>query len=448
MQTLSGFVKESMTVNESSNSYIYVWDTQSDFNNTTLPANLQKEDYINAIMKVIGWRASNESILRLFIGNAFDAWQNEYHLSKTNIPFRFTSNPKNLKLARCYADHDSLLGSRRTANIGGVKVIIGNGLGHGQGGYKFEADALGGICQYMVNGCSVEGLSVSAPVLSMLRHIDESALKVKLAECYRFYCSTNNNISPATPVDEVVKALEKYCYQTGESANKRGIDNVLQTKDIKVDRDGTESIQTVMDTRKASGQIISDIDLNTGTGENIHISIKEGRAQLSGVVVSPSAAGKWIEHVLDASAAGEDYDEVVKGRMGTQFVDFFTAIGVNPRSVFDQWKNRGTTDTLPLRLTDSNNYALCATIIHNIIGGNYWYVSPKKCLWVPYEDMGGEFIPKNAYMTGSGKGITVVGSIGDCAVKIVVRDARGTGYPTRMFPIVNVDEWLKAVGVK
>lgn len=423
--------------------YDRVWDATTKFKEFEVPKDISEDKYIEQVCNLAQIDRHDKKYSKFveLIRAAYKVWSTDFQLAKPNIPFRFdTTKPKNIKLARCYDDYKLLGGSAKKSKYADVSVEIGNGLGGGQNGYKFEKDVVSALCAYMVNGCSTEGLNLPQPQMDMLKHVGDSELKDLLSEAYKYYISMGGESNKDVNPDTLVSTMAKVIYQTGESANKRGIDNIL------VDSDGEAA-------REESGKIISDINLHTSDTNVLYISVKDSQAQLSGVIVSPSRSKifqestKWMEAILDQNVAYNEIDEQYS-KHKEAFENFWKMLGVEPESIYESWQasKSDKSNIPPLRLmTSGYNATECGNVIQNIIGGNYWYVSPKKCLFIPYQSRGWKFIPTKAHMTP--KGVCVDGELAGVPMKVWVRSSSAKStVPNRMFPVVNVDELFKTIG--
>lgn len=459
MRSLYEYLLEHVIL-ESSYPYNYILSVNKDFKNTEINDNISEEEYIK-ILNDIGFNGDEfNNIAKI----AYRIWKDKFNLTKNNVPFRFpkdiykgTSDEKNIKLARCYKELNVLSQNKIISDLtihdkDGLKIHIkiGNGLGKGQNGYKFEDEILSALCTYVVNGCSLENLSYSGDVNSVLNNIDNSELKNYLLAGYQNF--TKNSTINLTNIsnDELIKIFKSFLFKTGESNNKRNIDNIIPIKD-------DSNISSIEEIRQNSGKIISDITLKLGDIKNeldindnyVYISLKKSKAQLSGVIVSPSKRGifsedsKWMDQVLFANNGKEKYKTLddlkkYKEQAVNAFINFWETLQVNPESLYEKFINNiNELQEIELlkNIDDDKNIG---EIIQNLIGGNYWYVSPEHCLYIPYQNKDWTFKANRCYITKSKRTIFIEGKLNKTIdMKLTVRDSSGGNYaPNRLFPVV------------
>lgn len=459
---------------ENSNSYNYVLSLKQDFSNTVINDNITENDYIK-ILNDIGFTGDEfNNIAKI----AYNIWKNDFNLAKNNIPFRFPSdiykgtNEKYIKLARCYKDlnvlsQDKILNSLKIKDENGtvINIIIGNGLGKGQNGYKFEDEILSGLCTYMVNGCTLENLNYSGDVYKVLENVNNSNLKNYLLAVYQEFTKNSSIDIKNINGDKLIKLFKSFLFKPGESNNKRNIDNIIPIKN-----EDNYDLSSIENLRKDSGKIISDITLKLGDIKNdlnlndnfVYISLKKSKAQLSGVIVSPSKRGiftedsKWMDQVLFANTnSTKQYNTLDELKIDKElavkaFINFWETLQVNPNSLYEKFINNINEEQeieLIKNLNDDKNIGL---IIQNLIGGNYWYLSPEHCLYIPYQNKEWTFKANKCYLTKSKRTIFIEGKLNkNIDIKLTVRDSSGGNYaPNRLFPIVeDISKLYENIGI-
>ena len=389
-----------------------------------------------------------------FVEGAWQVWISDWDGAKERIPFRF-NNSRKVKIAHAYDDYRVSMGwpkSLHTKRIGYITVIVGDGLGHGQGGLKFERDMLYAICQYMASGCQLSETDVfkDKAVESTIRRIHESQLRDILlgaAEGLEEDPSIKKLSGKA-----LADALAERIKQTGGKDTKRHIADVFGDDTRKLDQkalyDGRKSALNI------SGKRISDITIFSPNAEKpeereVYLSIKDTLAQLSGVVVSPSKNGvNWMDEIL-----GLDEDADIQNPSGDEFKKFWSAMGLDPsavRKAFKESERKRTSAEGPSETFiefDKSPSDKMGEVIQWLIGGNYWYVSPKKVLYVPDEPKRLRFTIKNAYITAAGRCVNIAGDLSGVPMVLVIRTSdRTRKYPNRMFPKIDVEKLLELKG--
>lgn len=452
--------------------YHCILSTSKDFKDNDIPQHLSEDEYIEILQKIgfTGYRF--ETIAR----KAYRIWKDSFNLAKVNIPFRFPSNifkntttTKYIKLARCYKglgvltndkgrEQAALMCSDENGHT--IEIQLGNGLGRGQAGYKFEDEILSALCTYMVNGCSLESLDYNSDITRVLTNIHESELNEILLAAYQEFIKSSTVDVTNIVGDELVKLMSAFIYKTGESNNRRNIDNI-----IPVDNTSNISFDTL---RHDSGKIISDITLKLGPikskfgieEDDVYLSLKKSKAQLSGVIVSPSRRGiyekdsKWMDKILSDQNKNPKTGEVIPlheldKNAVKAFTEFWRKFHVDPDSVYNAFMNDVNEEQSISLTKDMSKSSEIGQIIQNLIGGNYWYISPDHCLYIPYKDKKWTFSVKSCTITASKRTINIFGKLnGQVDMKLCVRDSSGGNYaPNRLFPVVNdISELYNNIG--
>lgn len=474
MKSLYEYIIEST----SGGAYNIAWTKNTEFKNDggyNTPKDA--EAYVTHIKDIFSWASENEMFMKV-LNLVARMWDESYGFTKEMIPFRWSktteaksNNKVNIKLARAYwgllegrlpKDIKIVPGRGKDHKIvcGTVTIEEGNGMGGGLAGYKFEDVMVDALIRYFVANLTLDGLDekgktkLEPDAWEALKKIHTNEdLRNQLQACLKKYQEK------MTKNEDYIKFLQKQIYKTGESRNKRGISNVVPQKDVEgIQRDPDDNIN--QEIREKSGSIISDINISNDTSDPIHLSIKRAKAQLSGIAVQNEETGKYMSNVLkvaeaDNSPAYEDIKDRVSENDLKRFNEFWTNIGVDPKSVYSGWQLREP--KVQQQLVVLNEGAelekRVGEMIHNILGGNYWYVSPEKCVWVPADSLGITYKPTRAYITSGadgkkGTGIVITGKIsGALDAQLTVRST-GSGYPYRMFTIVDVQDLLTQVGKK
>lgn len=403
-----------------------------------------------------------------FVEGAWQVWISEWGGQKDKIPFRFNGS-KRVKLARIYSDYRISMGwpmSQKVKRIGYVTVEVGNGLGMGQGGMRFENDVFNGLCQYLAAGCDNTRLRLAKAVESTIALIHNSPMRDDLEAASKEYCQIIGSTKDEQETAEKIKAIIE---KTGTSNVRRHISNVLGTDTREIDQ------KAAYEGRKAalgeSGNKISDITIHVPAHDNVpshdlYLSVKDQAAQLSGVVISPSKNGvNWMDEVLDMSPEDEDVSTP-----GTQeFNRFWSTMGIDPMEVrrgfrilakngafknesglpAGQWVDTATelpSGEVALPVQNKNPEKI-GEVLQWLIGGGYWYVSPKKLMYIPDDPRPWKFEAEKATITKTGRCVNIVGRVGSERVVLVIRTSDSNRkYPNRMFPKVNVEKLLALKG--
>lgn len=386
-----------------------------------------------------------------FVQGAWHIWVYDWGGQKDKIPFRFNGS-KSPKIARIYDDYRMTARnwpkSKESMRIGYITVKVGNGLGKGQGGMKFENEIFGGLCQYIANGCQLSGLKLSKVVYDTIVRIHESGLREPIKE----FSKTFNKEIKGLSGQDLVNEVKDWIVQAGKQDVNRHIADVFQGPTSALDQDAIYNARK--SSLNASGKKISDITiLNPEAKDNedreIYLSIKDSRAQLSGVVVSPSKNGiNWMDEYLDMDPDSRKLDTPAS----KEFKSFWTTIGLRPGDVvkaFSQVKENMDNDTaqnVDIKVSAQPSKRL-GEIIQWLIGGNYWYVSPKKVLYISDEPQNWSFTAERAYITKTGRTVNIIGKLSGVPMTLVIRTSDiKRKYPNRMFPKVDVEQLLELKG--
>lgn len=474
MEELSQFI-QLITESESTDSkYNYVLDMKKTFKQTPQKdfENVSRPSYINFVfsnMKSMR-RGQKSDDLKDFIGAAYDYWIDKFSKRPSEIPFRLNQNG-DVKLSRSYVFfHSSYKNGtvwpqgQKSCVVGGVKITLGNGLGKGEAGMKYEKSLLEGIKQYIVNGCTVKGLNCDPGVISALENISKTPELRDVLDIISVNYKERLKNDSKNPQAQL-KFLDQFIQGTGKLNTKRKLATIIPPKDFNYNTSQDMKEKEVSDAIKAceknlweSGDIIADIMIvdPEGKKDSIYFSVKETRAQLSGVHLSPSKKDSdWMAKVL-----GGDVEDKLSRK---QFDEFWSMLGIDPEGLIDIYKekinpvydkavadgkdpNKIKGDPISLgKILNNKPSEVIGNFIQRLIGGNYWYISPEKLFFVDSKVMPWIFKAKNARVTPAGKTITIVGEINNIRVDIAIRSSDGgRRYPFRVFPKVDLEKLLEA----
>lgn len=433
--------------------------------------------YANAVSGMLKKGRPNKTIFKKFAKEVWEQWKRT-GFDLDLIPFRFDILG-DVKLCRFYSDwFTDYTGKKQgTAKIqftGGVSITIGNGsITRVPSGLSFEKHILSAICKYVVLYGSFKESKQQVNI-----NIDDCCANNKIKEALKAVidCVDRDNHGKRL-IDELVDCSSMINYENPMASDAdctklllnefkkadgtkdfKGIKGTGKDSPIRYINDITQNFDDNMVLHE-SGNVISDITIkNPNTGEQVNISIKEGPAQLSGITIDPVKNGgrKWMGLELSM-------DSVDTKTMTPEFKDFFSGLGLDPllvkaaflsssenrkdqiniypkpdKDVLNKVGGSYKSETQPNEKTMSD----LAKKINLMIGGNYWYVKPGTCLWVPDDKIDlGSYNIKRVYLTGTGKTLNIKGTMGNIECNLTVRTSGGNSY--RIFPVINMDEWLK-----
>jgi len=221
---------------------------------------------------------------------------------------------------------------------------------------------------------------------------------------------------------------------TGSGDTKRNRDGWIFDKNLVVNKDFTGS---------ESAKVIADITVEIPGKTPIYISCKMDTAQLSGISVNFRNTSDWSEELTPA------------------FVNFFTTFGIDPETVADWYRNgdgskfteeiTGNPDIPGSGPAAAADMTSLGCLMAKLIGGDYVYLTPTKCIEVPSEKEMATSIARKMRPTryrisaGAGKTIMIDYKIGSLGVAFEFRtDGKGgRKYPYRLFPKVQVAKLLE-----
>lgn len=343
-------------------------------------------------------------------------------------PIRYTGDRKKVKIARKFAEGDcakeliqagyALQGG--FLKIGKNKVIFGNGSPRGvraARGLELEHDLLIDIKQAILHRMTGEWASrEDLAVPGNTNYTKKGTILHPHIESVPFLDRVIASLSDIT-VDEVNSIV----LLTGSGDTKRNRDGWIFDRDMVVNQDFSGSV---------SGKVIADITVEIPGKTPVYISCKMDTAQLSGISANFMNTTDW------------DKDKA--------FGNFFTTFGIDPEKIAD-WYRQGDGVKFTEDITGNPNMTSLGCLMAKLIGGDYVYLTPTKCIEVPSEKEMAASIARKMRPTryrisaGAGKTIMIDYKIGSLGVAFEFRtDGKGgRKYPYRLFPKVQVAKLLE-----
>lgn len=343
-------------------------------------------------------------------------------------PVRYTGDRKKVKIARKFAEGDCAAHLIQAGyaiqggflKFGKNKVVFGNGSPRGvraARGLELEHDLLIDIKQAILHRVTGEWASREDLVVPGNPNYTKKGTilhpHVESAPFLDRVIAGLNTIS----VDEVNSIV----LLTGSGDTKRNRDGWIFDKNLVVNKDFTGS---------ESAKVIADITVEIPGKTPVYISCKMDTAQLSGISVNFMNTSDW------------DKDKA--------FGNFFTTFGINSESVAN-WYRNGDGSKFTEEITGNPDMTSLGCLMAKLIGGDYVYLTPTKCIEVPSEKEMATSIARNMRPTryrisaGGGKTIMIDYKIGSLGVAFEFRtDGKGgRKYPYRLFPKVQVAKLLE-----
>lgn len=358
-------------------------------------------------------------------------------------PIRYTGDRKKVKIARKFAEGDcatdlikagyaiqggflkSPIGARPgTGKYGKHKVVFGNGSPRGvraARGLELEHDLLIDIKQAILHRMTGEWASrEDLAVPGNPNYTKKGTILHPHIESAPFLDRVIANLTTIS-VDEVNSIV----LLTGSGDTRRNRDGWIFDKNLVVNKDFAGS---------ESAKVIADITVEIPGKAPVYISCKMDTAQLSGISVNFMNTTDWEEELSPA------------------FVNFFTTFGIDPETVAD-WYRSGDGVKFTEELTATADMTSLGCLMAKLIGGDYVYLTPTKCIEVPSEkDMATSIARKMRPIRyrisgGTGKTIMIDYKIGSLGVAFEFRtDGKGgRKYPYRLFPKVQVAKLLENI---
>lgn len=343
-------------------------------------------------------------------------------------PIRYTGDRKKVKIARKFAEGDcakELLSAGYVIQggflkFGKNKVVFGNGSPRGvraARGLELEHDLLIDIKQTILHRMTGEWASrEDLAVPGNSNYTKKGTILHPHVESAPFLDRVIANLNTIS-VDEVNSVV----LLTGSGDTKRNRDGWIFDKNLVVNKDFTGS---------ESAKVIADITVEIPGKTPVYISCKMDTAQLSGISVNFMNTSDW------------DKDKA--------FGNFFTTFGINPETVAD-WYRNGDGAKFTEEITGNPEMTSLGCLMAKLIGGDYVYLTPTKCIEVPSEKEMATSIARKMRPTryrisaGAGKTIMIDYKIGSLGVAFEFRtDGKGgRKYPYRLFPKVQVAKLLE-----
>lgn len=350
-------------------------------------------------------------------------------------PIRYTGDRKKVKIARKFAEGDCAkeLGSTGYVIQGGFlkfgknKVVFGNGSPRGvraSRGLELEHDLLIDIKQAILHRMTGEWASrEDLAVPGNPNYTGKGTILHPHIESAPFLDRVIANLNTisvdgtATTVDEVNSIV----LLTGSGDTKRNRDGWIFDKNLVVNKDFAGS---------ESAKVIADITVEIPGKTPVYISCKMDTAQLSGISANFMNTTDW------------DKDKA--------FGNFFTTFGIDPEKIAD-WYRNGDGVKFTEEITGNPDMTSLGCLMAKLIGGDYVYLTPTKCIEVPSEKEMATSIASKMRPTryrisaGAGKTIMIDYKIGSLGVAFEFRtDGKGgRKYPYRLFPKVQVAKLLE-----
>lgn len=345
-------------------------------------------------------------------------------------PVRYTGDRKKVKIARKFAEEDCATDLIQAGyaiqggflKFGKNKVVFGNGSPRGvrvARGLELEHDLLIDIKQAILHRMTGEWASrEDLAVPGNSNYTKKGTILHPHVESAPFLDRVIANLNTIS-VDEVNSIV----LLTGSGDTKRNRDGWIFDKNLVVNKDFTGS---------ESAKVIADITVEIPGKTPVYISCKMDTAQLSGISVNFMNTTDW------------DKDKA--------FGNFFTTFGIDPETVAD-WYRNGDGSKFTEEITGNPDMTSLGCLMAKLIGGDYVYLTPTKCIEVPSEKEMATSIARKMRPTryrisaGAGKTIMIDYKIGSLGVAFEFRtDGKGgRKYPYRLFPKVQVAKLLENI---
>lgn len=342
-------------------------------------------------------------------------------------PIRYTGDRKKVKIARKFAEGDCAADLIQAGyaiqggflKFGKNKVVFGNGSPRGvraARGLELEHDLLIDIKQAILHRMTGEWASrEDLAVPGNPNYTKKGTILHPHVESASFLDRVIANLNTIS-VDEVNSIV----LLTGSGDTKRNRDGWIFDKNLVVNKDFTGS---------ESAKVIADITVEIPGKTPVYISCKMDTAQLSGISANFMNTSDW------------DKDQA--------FGNFFTTFGIDPETVAD-WYRNGDGAKFTEEITGNPDMTSLGCLMAKLIGGDYVYLTPTKCIEVPSEKemaaaITGKMRPTRYRISaGAGKTIMIDYKIGSLGVAFEFRtDGKGgRKYPYRLFPKVQVAKLL------
>ena len=412
-----------------------------------------------------------ENLLKEFINYVYSIWDDIYNNDEKLIPFRFSNTA--VKLARNYELYISDI-EKFCRHIGlGCKIkknriIIGDGsksitINFGNGSIFGSKSAKGLEYEEVVRSNIIKFVKIMAfKNRNELSHKDvEETCEGKFKNLYAIYMRGDLDY-----VCELYKQNHKKWIEFWK--DDVNMENLVQTNDEKETGTLPISMTGKANTRRNnsgqiidpitlaigsdlktvlndSGNIISDLQISSKSGDPVNISVKLNKAQLSGINVQKALNNDLF---LKATKEGLTWQEVKTHPQYSKDIaaskTFFNNLGIKVSSIYKAYLNiaQGNHTNQEIELSKYGDYdqAQLGRLAQMLLGGNYWYVNPKYSKWISAKDAKFKFNFKRACIAKPrgdspiGKTINIYGDINGVNCTIVFRTSGNQQeLPYRLF---------------
>lgn len=264
--------------------------------------------------------------------------------------------------------------------------------------------------------------------------------------------------------------INDFIFVSGKGSTSRNSNGqILNTKTFEVNIDKKLNIDSNSENKinnvlYQSGKIIADItittegknfnksDINNINPNDIYISCKDGFAQFSAISIQSAFYGenpRSLEKsdLIDAFKNNETYEDFNEKKSDNvdAFNNLCNFMCIDPKVVYDYFK-LPLKDRDPERVLKTNKSVdgnIIGTLIHLLIGGNYWYANSKtEPIFIEYDIDSSEFefIPSGDYRLNP-KQIVLIGKINNeklkdnnATIELKFRSTDSSAiYPYRLF---------------
>ena len=267
-------------------------------------------------------------------------------------------------------------------------------------------------------------------------------------------------------------SIDDFIFVSGKGSTARNSNGqILNTKTFEVNIDKKLNIDSNSENKinnvlYQSGKIIADItittegkqfnksDINNINPNDIYISCKDGFAQFSAISIQSAFYGenpRSLEKsdLINSFKNNETYEDFIKNKSDNveAFNNLCKFMCIEPNVVYDYFKTP-LKDRDPERVLKTNNSVdgnIIGTLIHLLIGGNYWYANSKsEPVFIDYDIDSSEFefVPTGDCRLNP-KQIVLIGELNNeklkdhnAKIEIKFRSTdSGASYPYRLFVV-------------
>lgn len=324
----------------------------------------------------------------------------------------------------------------------------------GEGGMEFEQNLCKGLQECFMNGNS--NYDYANVLYSKLIKQKPKTFK-KIAQLLK----NDSSLS-----------IEDFIFVSGKGATARNANNqIINIDTFEVNLDKKTNIDSraenkVEDVLEQSGKIIADItitpdgknfnksDIETINPDDIYISCKDGYSQFSSISMQAPFYGSSKKtnvnsDITDSYKTGDTYEEYIKKNSPNveAFKNLCKFMAIDPKEVYDYFslpENKRYKE-LKLKTIPGVNGNIIGTLIHLIIGGNYWYANSKhEPVFIGCDIDDSEFLfepddicrlnPKQIVLTGHFVNAKIPENDARVEIKFRSSDSSYT-YPYRLFVV-------------